>query len=581
MRSKEYTLGELKELAKNCFNRTEFKTEYYSAYRYALKHKILGELFEKNKTEHRRWTYENCANESKKYKYFDEFRINSQSAYTTATHNGWINDFTWLIRKRKAPNYWTEEKCYEEAKKYNKMKDFITNSFGAYNKSRKNGWYKSYTWLESNPAVKEEFLTYDVCYNEAKKYEYLCEFRKQSNSIYSKSCKRGWIKDFSWLKKTKSFLETFFEKNLIKNKVKYEPQKTFPWLKMDGQQYLDFYLPDYNVAVECHGRQHFDSSDNSGFGNEYELTIKRDKNKYELCKEHDIRLIYYSMVEYESNYKVYTDVKELFTSELGIDFEYYDYDEILSIESKMSNVKEHKKERYKVGCDIIQKTLDGKEIKRWRSLDDICDFYNCSRSCILKAIKGVNHTGKGFIWECDLNTGKYVYEIDENGNILHKFDTPEEASRFYNICNFSVRQRCDKKNLKPFKGHIFTYHPNDFSKDNFMKIDKREQKPNGYWTYERCYEEAKKYKTFTEFHKKCHGASSKAHKMKWLKEWKLFQTNEKITFERCAEVASKYNRIEDFKNENGHLYDAMLRNGWVREIFRYEGRRKSRINNPS
>ena len=99
-------------------------------------------------------------------------------------------------------------------------------------------------------------------------------------------------------------------------------------------------------------------------------------------------------------------------------------------------------------------------------------------------------------------------------------------------------------------------------------------KPCNYWTYERCYEEAKKYKTFTEFHKNCSGASSKAFKKGWLKEWKLFETREEITFERCAEIASNYQRIIDFKKENKHLYDTMLKNGWVRKIFKNKGKKK-------
>lgn len=42
----------------------------------------------------RKWTYENCVKESKKYTYLNEFMINSASAYTTACHNKWLKDFT-------------------------------------------------------------------------------------------------------------------------------------------------------------------------------------------------------------------------------------------------------------------------------------------------------------------------------------------------------------------------------------------------------------------------------------------------------------------------------------------------------
>ena len=530
----------------------------------------------------RKWTYENCVKESKKYTYLNEFMINSASAYTTDCHNKWLKDFTWLLRKRMPPNYWTEKKCYNEAKKYIKLKDFILNAFTAYNKASKNKWLENYTWLERNPCIKDEILTYDVCYNEAKKYEYISEFRSKSSNVYSKSCKKGYIKNFTWLKKCNSFLELFFEKNLIKNNIIYESQKTFPWLKMDRQQFLDFYLPRYNIAIECQGGQHYgDIHGNSEIKKhkkfeieDYELIKKRDENKYLLCKEHGIKIVYYALKKYESKHTIYTSIHDLFNIELGLDFKCYNLEEIALIENQRKR-KNHKTNKFKCGCEIIQKDLDGVEIKRWKSIDDICNFYHCTHSCIISAIKGVNNTAKGFIWECDLNTGKYVYEIDENGNVLHKFDTPEEASRFYNLCNVSIRQRCDKGNLKPFKGHIFTYCPDKFNKDEFSKIDKTEYKLAGYWTKEKSYEEAKKYSTYSEFAKKCPGGCTKAYKMGWLKEWKLFKTAEKITFERCVKEASRYERIQDFKKENAHLYNAMLKNGWVRKIFKYNGKKMS------
>lgn len=37
--------------------------------------------------------------------------------------------------------------------------------------------------------------------------------------------------------------------------IKYERYKKFSWLK---KQNLDFYLPDYNIAIECQGIQHFE-----------------------------------------------------------------------------------------------------------------------------------------------------------------------------------------------------------------------------------------------------------------------------------------------------------------------------------
>jgi len=74
--------------------------------------------------------------------------------------------------------------------------------------------------------------------------------------------------------------------NIFKN-VEY--QKRFQWL---GRQTLDFYLPDYNIAIEYQGRQHFkniyDKID------EFYKTCKRDENKYNKCLVNNIKLIYFT-----------------------------------------------------------------------------------------------------------------------------------------------------------------------------------------------------------------------------------------------------------------------------------------------
>ena len=43
-------------------------------------------------------------------------------------------------------------------------------------------------------------------------------------------------------------------------------------------------------------------------------------------------------------------------------------------------------------------------------------------------------------------------------------------------------------------------------------------KTNGYWTYETCYEEAKKYSTRNEFCKGCGSAYEVARKNGWMDE---------------------------------------------------------------
>ena len=55
---------------------------------------------------------------------------------------------------------------------------------------------------------------------------------------------------------------------------------------------LDFYLPDYDIGIECQGRQHFIPVDAFGGKMGFEDTVTRDKTKKRLCEENGIKLMY-------------------------------------------------------------------------------------------------------------------------------------------------------------------------------------------------------------------------------------------------------------------------------------------------
>jgi hypothetical protein len=78
-------------------------------------------------------------------------------------------------------------------------------------------------------------------------------------------------------------------KHNISNEI--EKQKTFKWL--NGKS-LDIYIPSMNIAIEYQGRQHFAPVSIYG-GEEHFLKQKqRDINKYNECKEHNIKLFYFT-----------------------------------------------------------------------------------------------------------------------------------------------------------------------------------------------------------------------------------------------------------------------------------------------
>ena len=75
--------------------------------------------------------------------------------------------------------------------------------------------------------------------------------------------------------------------------ITYEYQKRFDWL---GLQSLDFYLPDYNVGIECQGEQHFFPVEHFGGEDGFKQTLKRDKRKKALCEKHEVKLLYFGNV---------------------------------------------------------------------------------------------------------------------------------------------------------------------------------------------------------------------------------------------------------------------------------------------
>lgn len=110
------------------------------------------------------------------------------------------------------------------------------------------------------------------------------------------------------LKCNESRLEREIRLLLDSKTIKYEKEKMFEWL---GQKRLDFYLPKYNIAIECQGEQHFLSVEHFGGNENFKTVINNDKTKRKLCEEHGIKLLYYSDLKIDFPYEVITNKEVL------------------------------------------------------------------------------------------------------------------------------------------------------------------------------------------------------------------------------------------------------------------------------
>lgn len=101
--------------------------------------------------------------------------------------------------------------------------------------------------------------------------------------------------------------------NIIRNElnqfgISFEEQKIFDGCKYIKPLRFDFYIPEFNLAIEYDGQQHFEPVNFSGKGMEYaskifDETKKRDEIKNNFCVENNIRLL---RIPYTENKHIHT-----------------------------------------------------------------------------------------------------------------------------------------------------------------------------------------------------------------------------------------------------------------------------------
>lgn len=55
---------------------------------------------------------------------------------------------------------------------------------------------------------------------------------------------------------------------------------------------MDFYLPEYNIGIECQGEQHFFEVER--FKNPLAHVVEMDRKKNVLCKQNNLKLLYFT-----------------------------------------------------------------------------------------------------------------------------------------------------------------------------------------------------------------------------------------------------------------------------------------------
>lgn len=135
---------------------------------------------------------------------------------------------------------------------------------------------------------------YELTRRSNKKVWFKCENEKHAD--YQRNCNSSFDYDYRCPKCQFSKGEDRIMDLLDEWGITYTPQKTFDDLIGDGLKRkrklrFDFYINDYNIAIEYQGRQHEESVDYFGGDKELKKRKRYDDLKREYCKSNNIDLL--------------------------------------------------------------------------------------------------------------------------------------------------------------------------------------------------------------------------------------------------------------------------------------------------
>lgn len=505
------------------------------------------------------WTRETCYEEAKKYTSRGKFKEGCPYGYSSARKHGWLDDYTWFnpARKHVPAGYWTYERCYEEAKKYNSLKEFGEHANGALQYASKMGWTKDYTWFE-----KPFRWTKELVEEEARKYTSKYDFYNGSKNAYGAAVKYGWLDSFTWLKFIVRPNGYWTKVRCREEALKYSSKKEF----LKG-------CPAAHAA-----------SAKRGWLDEFVWLIDK---RIDIIKDKIDSVYVYVFEETKAAYVGRTLIRRQ---------KKRDNEHIFNQDS--DNVARYAKKHYLPvpQMTILETNLTLKEgLERedyWRKWYEQQGYMMLNKSAtgLGKGSLGAISHGKWSRTRCYEEAQKYksISEF-ENANAsaciaARRNGWLDDYVWFVKLWEPKWDKETCFKEAKKYKTRTEFQKgtPSAYSKalkkgwiDEYTWMTSRQQRPINYWNRETCYEEAKKYTSRKNFEDYCKGGYLKAVKNGWIDDYTWFKEKQKHNYwnrETCYEEAKKYKTITEFARKAVRAYELARSNGWTEDYTWFEKR---------
>ena len=219
--------------------------------------------------------------DAQKYSYQSEWAKASEGAFSSAKRNGWVEEACAHMQSPKVPmGHWTLENLVEDAKKHCTRIEWKNNNPSGYATARSKGCLEKCCTHMVRTRNPDGYWTRERVIESARNYQTIAAWSLPQAGAYDAAKSKGWLEDatrhmvrvFSHGEHTIYFL-------LLQYNINFIYQKRFDDLRDKAPLPIDFYLPDVDLAIEFHGRQHFAVSKNSMFKKDFANMQRRDDIK--------------------------------------------------------------------------------------------------------------------------------------------------------------------------------------------------------------------------------------------------------------------------------------------------------------
>jgi hypothetical protein len=150
---------------------------------------------------HNYWTKERCKEEALKYDRIVNFQQNCGGAYNKALFNKWLEDISshMIERNGGVKGYWTKENCHKISINYKSRTRFLKEYSPVYRIAEKNNWLDEICSHipKREPIKPKNYWTKELVYQEALKYDKKSDFEKGSLTAYHLMVKNCWIEEMT------------------------------------------------------------------------------------------------------------------------------------------------------------------------------------------------------------------------------------------------------------------------------------------------------------------------------------------------------------------------------------------------